>query len=80
MTPLKMSFVADGSGYSSSDSDYEDTSSDSDDNDLNGPGFNPLTMNAPTIEEEPVPTSKNEGSLFVVFVWDHLFDVTQKRS
>ena len=80
VTPLKMSFVADGSDYSSSDSDYEDASSESDDNDLDGPGFNPLAMNAPTIEEVPIPTSKNAGSRFIAFIWDHLVDVTQKRS
>lgn len=71
--PLDMSFVADGSDYSSSDSDYEDSSSSTDD-DTAGPGFNPMAMDAPTIEEEPVPLSKNAGSRFIAFIWDNIVD------
>ena len=73
MTALHMSFVADGSDYSSSESDYEDVS-DPTNSGSDGPGFNPLAMDAPTIEEEPVPLSKNAGSRFIAFVWDHLVD------
>jgi len=68
-----MSFVADGSDYTNSESDYEDSESDMD-SATNGPGFNPLAMNAPTSEEKPVPLSKNAGSRFIAFVWDHLVD------
>lgn len=71
---LDMSFVADGSDYSSSDSEYDSDSAPDYGDDFDGPGFNPLAMDAPTIEEEPVPVSKNGGSRFIAFIWDHLVD------
>lgn len=69
-----MSFVADGSDYSASEADYEDGADPNSGSTVDGPGFNPLAMDAPTIEEDPVPVSKNAGSRFIAFVWDHLVD------
>ena len=72
-TPLFMSsFAADGSEYSSKDNNYDDEEemgtdfeyrSDLDEN-----------ADAPTLELQPVPMSKNSGNRFVAFVWDHELD------
>jgi hypothetical protein len=76
--PLFMSsFAADGSEYSSKDTDYdnEETAmnseyrSDLDDDDDKESGGD-----SPTVELQPVSMSKNSGNRFVAFVWDHQLD------
>ena len=67
-TELK-SFYSDSSDYKSSDSDF-----DSDEESASELGV-PVNAESdeedvPTIEETPVPMSKNSGSRFVAFVFD----------
>jgi len=68
-TGLRMSFVADSSDYSSSDSDYT-----SDEDSKSEYGFGNQgdgeDEESPSIEEIPVPMSKNAGSRFVAMVFD----------
>jgi hypothetical protein len=71
------SFTADGSEYSSSDSDYSGDDDDmtdkgriyrgDDDEDESEDGGE-----EPTIELQPVPMSKNSGNRFVAVIWDRL--------
>lgn len=75
---LQMSYVADSSEYGSSDYDGNDGRDDSDaDSDAKSVagvrGFNEFA-DVPSIEELPVPMSKNSGSRFVAFVWDKDLD------
>ena len=68
ISPLQMSFVADSSDYKSSDSEY-----DSDEDAMSGIGV-PVKEgdedDSPTIEETPVPMSKNSGNRFIALVFD----------
>ena len=63
-----MSFAADGSKFSSKDSDHE---SEDDNGTRNqgsrAAGFRPLAMDEPVIEESPVPFSKISANRFIVF-------------
>jgi hypothetical protein len=71
--PLFMSsFAADGSEYSSKDSDYDD-----DDLTQKGMEFRDDDLddddddkNSPVVELSPVPMSKNTGNRFVALIWD----------
>ena len=65
-------FAADGSEYSSKESDYDED----DEAMMGGSGGGPFSEGgeSPTVELEPVPNSKNSGNRFVVFVWDRLLD------
>jgi hypothetical protein len=72
-TPLYSSFAADGSEYSSKDK------ADNDDDDegaggFGGGGFRDDNDETPTVELQPIPTSKNSGNRFVAFVWDRVLD------
>ena len=65
------SFSADGSEYSSKDSDY-----DTDDIEERNWGDNEFGNNSEeddveTIEMTPIPMSKNAGNRFVALYWDH---------
>ncbi len=68
---LRMSFVADSSDYSSSDSDYT-----SDEETDYGYGIDRQNEDeeeeeeSPSAEETPVPMSKNAGNRFVAMVFD----------
>jgi hypothetical protein len=70
--PLYSSFAADGSEYSSNrdSNDFEDDEERS--NDFAGRKSNSYEdqEDAPTIELQPVPLSKNAGNRFVAVVWD----------
>lgn len=62
------SFYSDSSDYKSSDSDF--TSDDDASSEVGIPILSESEEDAPTIEETPVPMSKNAGSRFVAFVFD----------
>eukprot|EP00980_Cylindrotheca_fusiformis_P017497 scaffold5490_cov125-Cylindrotheca_fusiformis.AAC.14 len=65
------SFAADGSEYSSKDSDYDDEEL------ATSPEYerrHPDEIDAPTVEHTPVPMSKNAGNRFVAIVWDQEID------
>jgi hypothetical protein len=69
------SFAADGSEYSSKDSDYDDeeiAKSAEYAQDFSE------ESETPTVEQKPVPMSKNAGNRFIAIVWDHDMD-TQDR-
>lgn len=66
------SFSADGSEYSSKDSDYDTDDAES----MRGFGGGDNTEDGEddeveTIEQKPVPMSKNAGNRFVALYWDH---------
>lgn len=72
------SFSADGSEYSSKDSDY-----DSDDIEERNWGDNEYNDDdddemGETIEQKPVPMSKNAGNRFVALYWDHELEQNRK--
>mmetsp|Transcript_15769 Transcript_15769/g.19227 ORF Transcript_15769/g.19227 Transcript_15769/m.19227 type:complete len:370 (+) Transcript_15769:201-1310(+) len=67
-TKLDMSFYSDSSDYKSSDSDF--TSDDDAASDLSVPVGGGDEEDSPTIEETPVPMSKNSGNRFIAFVFD----------
>mmetsp|Transcript_8723 Transcript_8723/g.12340 ORF Transcript_8723/g.12340 Transcript_8723/m.12340 type:complete len:370 (-) Transcript_8723:87-1196(-) len=70
--PLFMvGFAADGSEYSSKDSDY-----DADEEDGDGAFGRTYKdeLDSPTEEIKPVPTSKNSGNRFVAVCWDKELD------
>ena len=68
-TPLFMSsFAADGSEYSSKDSDYDDEEYNEGGDFGRGPDDE--EYDAPVEELKPVPMSKNAGNRFVALIWD----------
>lgn len=77
-TFLLSSFAADGSEYSSKDGG--DSGDDEDDAAKGfGEGFrDDQEDETPTVELQPIPTSKNSGNRFIAFVYDRLLD-TEKR-
>lgn len=72
--PLFMStFAADGSEYSSKDSDYDDDELPQ--SKIPGQDFeDEEEMDAPVQELSPVPMSKNAGNRFVALIWDQDLD------
>lgn len=66
-TILKMSFYSDSSDYKSPD-DFE--SSEDETNEFGIPVGDGSEDDSPTIEESPVPMSKNAGNRFLAFVFD----------
>jgi len=81
VNPLSMSFVADGSDYSSTDSDYEseDDGSGMSNQDSKSAGFRPLAVDEPAIEESPVSLSKNSANRFIVFYYDKDIDTLERE-
>jgi len=76
---LSMSFVADGSDYSSTDSDYESEDDGGISNQgSRSAGFRPLAIDEPAIEESPVPSSKNSVNRFIAFYYDKDIDALQR--
>jgi hypothetical protein len=73
---LWSSFAADGSEYSSKDSG--DVDDDDDTTKGFGGGFRDDEDETPTVELQPIPTSKNSGNRFIAFVYDRMLD-TQGR-
>jgi len=78
--PLFMSsFSADGSDYSSKDSDYE--KDDTGDSEVNWGASNSYRDDeeddVPTVELKPVPMSKNTENRFVALYWDHELEETK---
>ena len=67
------SYSADGSEYSSKESDYDDDGLPGDDYDFSNQAEQEM---APTVELQPVPMSKNAGNRFVAFVWDQELDTS----
>jgi hypothetical protein len=66
------SFAADGSEYSSKDSDYEDEDA------VNADNFGPDVEedeDSEVKELSPVPMSKNTGNRFVALYWDQDVDI-----
>lgn len=74
LTSHYMSFVSDGSDYSTTESDYETESEDGTATE-GGPGFRPLAIDDPAKEEKPVPLSKNSANRFFVFLLDREIDI-----
>lgn len=68
---LEMSFYADSSDYKSSDSDY--SSDDQKSTDFNLPIGSNEGDERPSVDESPVPMSKNSGNRFLAFIFDKLF-------
>mmetsp|Transcript_19481 Transcript_19481/g.40060 ORF Transcript_19481/g.40060 Transcript_19481/m.40060 type:complete len:366 (+) Transcript_19481:13-1110(+) len=69
-TVLSMSsFSADGSEYSAKDSDYD--ADETEERNWGGPGFDEDDDDVETVEQKPVPMSKNAGNRFVALYWDH---------
>ena len=69
-TALSMSsFSADGSEYSAKDSDYD--ADETEERNWEGPGFDEDDDDVETVEQKPVPMSKNAGNRFVALYWDH---------
>lgn len=66
-TILKMSFYSDSSDYKSPD-DFD--SSEDEKNEFDMPVGDISEEDSPTIEESPVPMSKNAGNRFLAFVFD----------
>lgn len=74
---LFSSFTSDGSEYSAADSDF-DSEDDEDAAAAIAAGLNPNNLDGeetesgvvPTIELQPVPTSKNSGNRFITVIWD----------
>ena len=64
------SFSADGSEYSSKDSDY-DTDELEERNWGDNNQYDDGEDDVETIEQKPVPMSKNAGNRFVALYWDH---------
>jgi uncharacterized protein YciI len=78
---LNMSFYSDSSDYKSSDTDY-DSDDDSSKNDYGVPvqdGDN-SEAESPSIEESPVPLSKNAGNRFIALVFDRALADKQSSS
>jgi hypothetical protein len=81
--PLFMSsFAADGSEYSSKDSDYDD-----DDLTQKGMEFRDEELDddddnkdSPVVELGPIPMSKNTGNRFVALIWDQELNSMQDSS
>lgn len=70
--PLFMSsFSADGSEYSSKDSDYDADDVEEQNWGENNSGFDDGEDDVETVEQKPVPMSKNAGNRFVALYWDH---------
>ena len=63
-----MSFYADSSDYKSSDADF--SSDDEDTQSKYGVPIQDDEDDSPTIEETPVPMSKNSGNRFVALMFD----------
>jgi len=73
-------FSSDGSEYSSKDSDYD--SDDVEEKNWNGEdGYKEDADedDVETIEQKPVPMSKNAGNRFVALYWDHELEVHKKE-
>eukprot|EP00560_Eucampia_antarctica_P001175 CAMPEP_0197832652 /NCGR_PEP_ID=MMETSP1437-20131217/15375_1 /TAXON_ID=49252 ORGANISM="Eucampia antarctica, Strain CCMP1452" /NCGR_SAMPLE_ID=MMETSP1437 /ASSEMBLY_ACC=CAM_ASM_001096 /LENGTH=337 /DNA_ID=CAMNT_0043436113 /DNA_START=206 /DNA_END=1219 /DNA_ORIENTATION=+ len=68
-TGLRMSFVADSSDYSTSESDYTSDEDINPDHQFGNQGDND-EEESPSIEEIPVPMSRNAGNRFVAMVFD----------
>ena len=73
------SFAADGSEYSSKDSDYEDEDIMAASN-MAAAAASASTEedSIPTVELGPVPMSKNSGNRFVAVVYDHDLDTKDR--
>ena len=73
------SFAADGSEYSSKDSDYEDEDIMAA-SDMAAAAASASTEedSIPTVELGPVPMSKNSGNRFVAVVYDHDLDTKDR--
>ena len=72
LTSLEMSsFAADGSEYSSKDTDFDDEEIMSS---SEYKVFNEDTAESPVIELGPVPMSKNAGNRFIALMWDQELD------
>jgi hypothetical protein len=65
------SFSADGSDYTSKDSDYDTEEFDMDGFRNNNMDTGIMEDDIPTEELKPVPLSKNAGNRFVALYWDH---------
>ena len=79
LSPLFMSsFSADGSEYSAKDSDYDNDDAEEknwkEDGEYNDEGEDDME----TVEQKPVPMSKNAGNRFVALYWDH--ELEQKKA
>jgi hypothetical protein len=70
------SYSADGSEYSSKETDYEDDGLPGDDYDFSNQSEQEM---APTVELQPVPMSKNAGNRFVALVWDQELDTSSNN-
>ena len=71
-SPLFMSsFSADGSEYSSKDSDYDNDDVEEKNWNEDGEFRDDGDDDVETVEQKPVPMSKNAGNRFVALYWDH---------
>jgi hypothetical protein len=64
------SFVADSSDYKSSDSDFSSEDEKSSEYGIPASDGDENEDESPTLEESPVPMSKNAGNRFLAFVFD----------
>ena len=74
-----MSFFSESSEYSSSDSD-SDVEEDDMDSGLESASRISEDDESPTIEESPVPMSKNAGNRFVAFIFDRTLNLLSGKS